>query len=129
MPLNAEFNQLAILLYISRFSCKKCNEQGKNGFFDSESIMKNEMILMKVMGLICVVTIMIFFSEFLVQAIRKKNLDNRIKFTSVLLLAVMIIQFVNSFSYRQMYEVVFNEEDETEWKCMWELKQEIERCL
>lgn len=29
--------------------------------FDSESIMKNEMILMKVMGLICVVTIMIFF--------------------------------------------------------------------
>ncbi|MCI8719314.1 MAG: hypothetical protein HFH64_14475 [Lachnospiraceae bacterium] len=97
--------------------------------FDSESIMKNEMILMKVMGLICVVTIMIFFSEFLVQAIRKKNLDNRIKFTSVLLLAVMIIQFVNSFSYRQMYEVVFNEEDETEWKCMWELKQEIKRCL
>lgn len=65
----------------------------------------------------------------MVQAIRKKNLDNRIKFTSVLLLAVMIIQFVNSFSYRQMYEVVFNEEDETEWKCMWELKQEIERCL
>lgn len=47
----------------------------------------------------------------------------------MLLLAVMIIQFVNSFSYRQMYEVVFNEEDETEWKCMWELKQEIKRCL
>jgi hypothetical protein len=103
--------------------------RGKMVSFDSESIMKNEMILMKVMGLICVVTIMIFFSEFLVQAIRKKNLDNRIKFTSVLLLAVMIIQFVNSFSYRQMYEVVFNEEDETEWKCMWELKQEIKRCL
>lgn len=32
--------------------------------FDSESIMKNEMILMKVMGLICVVTIMIFLQSF-----------------------------------------------------------------
>ncbi len=32
--------------------------------FDSESIMKNEMILMKVMGLICVVTIMIFYRVF-----------------------------------------------------------------
>ena len=122
LPLNTEFNPLAIFYYIFQDSpAKNVMSRGKMISFDSESIMKNEMLFMKVMGVICVVTIMIFLTEFLVQAIKKKNLDNRIKFTSVLLLAVMVIQFVNSFSYRQMYEVVFSQGDETEWKCMWEL--------
>lgn len=121
-PLNTEFNQLAIFYYIFQDSpVKEVKSVGKMLFFDSESIMKNEMILMKVMGIVYVIVIVFFLAELLVQAIKKKNLEKLIRFTSVLLVAVTVIQFVNSVLYRQMYEVEFNKGDETEWKCMWEL--------
>ncbi len=122
LPLNTEFSPLAIFYYIFQDSpTKEIRSKGKIISFDSESIMKNEMPLMKIIGVIYIAVIVIFLIELLIQAIKKKNLDKILKITSILFLAVTVIQFVNSFSYRQMYEVVFNKGDETEWKCMWEI--------
>lgn len=121
-PLHTEFYQLAIFYYVFQVSpTKEIRSGGKIISFDSESIMKNEMLLMKVMGVIYVVVIVLFLIELLIQIIKRRNLEKVIKFTSILFLAVTIIQFVNSVLYRQMYEVVVNIGDETEWKCMWEL--------
>ena len=122
LPLNTSFHILAIFYYI--FHDSPVKEAGKGSdavFFDSESIMEHEMPLMKIMGFLYAAMLILLLIEFLIQIIKKKNLDKTIKITGILFLVITVLQFVNAAFYWQIDGFRFDKGSEAEWTCIWEI--------